>query len=176
MPVKILWSLGKVSEALLMTKTISIDVLKNRQEAIPHLASIWHEAIGKVWAPDVSIESAIERFNQHLQENTLPLTLVALDGNKPIGMCSLRSNDGIRPDLTPWLGSLVVDPNHQKQGVGQQLIEAIKQKAKSLGYPTLYLFAFDQTIPNYYTRLGWLKIGMDLCKNIPVTVMSIDLY
>ena len=42
-------------------------------------------------------------------------------------MCSLRGNDGIRPDLTPWLGSLVVHPDYQKQGVGRRLIDALSQ-------------------------------------------------
>lgn len=49
-------------------------------------------------------------------------------------MCSLRVNDGIRPDLTPWLGSLVVDPKYQKQGIGKMLVDEMKEKAKKLGF------------------------------------------
>ncbi len=101
---------------------------------------------------------------------------MALDGQIPIGMCSLRKNDGIRPDLTPWLGSLVVDPKYQKQGVGKMLADATTLKAQELGFKTLYLFAFDLTIPQSYERLGWKKIGMDEIKSHPVTVMEVKLY
>ncbi len=90
-------------------------------------------------------------------------------------MCSLRENDGIRPDLMPWLGSLVVDPNYQKQGIGKQLIDATKEKAKQLGFKQLFLFALDPLIPNYYQTLGWQTIGMDQFKGNPVTVMEIGL-
>lgn len=44
-----------------------------------------------------------------------------------------------------------------------------------LGFKNLYLFAFDPTIPEYYSRLGWRTIGMDEFKGHPVTVMGIML-
>jgi len=154
---------------------IKIDLLKNYPEAIPQLAQIWHEVLGKVWVPDVPVSRVIERFYEHLNDNSLPLTFVAIENNTPVGMCSLRSNDGIRPDLEPWLGSLVVDPIHQKKGIGKKLIDVTKAKAKEMGYPKLYLFAFDPTVPDYYARLGWAHIGMDKFKGHSVTVMEIEL-
>ena len=108
-------------------------------------------------------------------ERVTLLTYVAFDDAIPIGRCSLRQNDGIRPDLMPWLGSLVVDPLYQHQGVGKALIDTVKIKAKDLGYEKLFLFAFDRTIPAYYARLGWDNISMDEFKGHPVTVMKIDL-
>lgn len=105
----------------------------------------------------------------------MPMTYVALENDQPVGMCSLRDNDGIRPDLTPWLGSLVVSSTAQKQGIAQLLINAVKQKAADLNFNTLYLFALDPTIPNYYARLGWQAMGVDTFKSIPVTVMRTQL-
>ncbi len=154
-------------------KMITIDLLKNHPDSIPRCAEIWHEVLGKIWLPDISVERVVLRFTEHLNEDILPITFVALDGEKPVGMCSLRYNDGIRPDLAPWLGSLVVDPEYQNQGIGSMLIDRTKQKARALGFERLYLFAFDQTIPEYYERLGWLKIGMDEFKDYPVTTMEI---
>ncbi len=154
---------------------INIDLLKNRPNSIPELAKIWHKLIGKVWAPKLSIEEIIKRFNTHLNENMLPLTLVAFDGAQPIGMCSLRENDGIRPEIAPWLGSLVVDPAYQKQGIGKLLVDAIKNKARELNFKCLYLFALDPDIPAYYDRLGWHTISIDDFKGYPVTVMEIAL-
>lgn len=154
---------------------LKIDLLKNHPESIARLTEIWHEVLGKIWMPYFSIEYVFQRFHEHLNDNSLPLTFVGFDSPKPIGMCSLRTNECIRPELTPWLGSLVVDPNYQHQGIGQMLIDTIKAKAKKMGYMKLYLCAFDPTIPNYYHRLGWVIIGMDEFRGQPLTVMEITL-
>lgn len=154
---------------------IKIDLLKNNPGAIDSLAQIWHQVLGSIWVPDIPIERVKQRFVEHLNDNSIPLTFVALFNDKPVGMCSLRENDGIRPELMPWLGSLVVDPEYQKQGIGEKLINATKQKAKQLGFEQLFLFAFDPTIPEYYQKLGWQKTGLDQFKQNPVTVMEINL-
>ncbi|CEG57859.1 GNAT family N-acetyltransferase [Legionella fallonii] len=154
---------------------ITIDLLKNHQDSIPRLATIWHEVLGRIWVPDVPIERVIQKYDSHLNDSQLPITFVATDGEKPVGMCSLRENDGIRPDLTPWLGSLVVSPAYQKQGIAPSLIEATQQKANDLGFKKIYLFAFDPTIPDYYSRLGWSVIGIDVFKGHTVTVMEFHL-
>lgn len=154
---------------------ITIDYLKHHPQALEQLTQIWHQLLGKIWVPDVPMERVKQRFVEHMQDDQLPLTLVAFNENVPIGMCSLRENDGILPELTPWLGSLVVDPNHQNTGVGRLLVDATKKQAKELNYEILYLFAFDPTIPDYYQRLGWKKRGMDRFKGHVVTVMEIGL-
>ena len=154
---------------------ITIDLLKNHPNTITRCAEIWHEVLGKIWVPEIPVERVIQRFGEHLNESALPITFVALDAGKPVGMCSLRENDGIRPDIAPWLGSLVVDQAYQKQGIGNMLIDAVKNKARDLGFNKLYLFAFDPTIPNYYTRLGWSIIDMDEFKGHPVTLMETEL-
>ncbi len=164
-----------IMEKHLNSRPIKIDFLKNHPNVIPELAAIWHQVLGSIWVPDISIEHVIARFQEHLNENQLPLTLVAFCDDKPVGMCSLRDNDGIRPDLTPWLGSLVVHPDYQRVGIALKLINAVKQKAKQLGFNRLYLFAFDPTLPNYYARLGWDKMGMDKFKGHDVTVMEIGI-
>ncbi len=155
---------------------ISIDLLKNHQDCIPQLANIWHAVLGQIWLPDIPITRVEQRFAEHLNDDNMPLTFVAFHDDKPVGMCSLRENDGIRSDLKPWLGSLVVNPNFQHQGIGKLLIDATKQKATEMGFHKLYLCAFDPTIPDYYARLGWNKMGMDECHGHRVTVMDIQLF
>ncbi|WP_454781962.1 GNAT family N-acetyltransferase [Legionella sp. WA2022007384] len=152
---------------------IRIELLQNNLDAIPELALMWQEGLGKIWLPDVPLDVVEQRFLDHANNETLPMTFVAFDDEKPVGMCSLRENDGIRPDLMPWLGSLTVKPEYQRQGLGQRLIEVIKEQAKKMGYEVLYLFAFDRTIPNYYQSLGWNIIDKDSFKGHPVTVMEI---
>ncbi|WP_019216568.1 GNAT family N-acetyltransferase [Legionella tunisiensis] len=144
----------------------------NYPEAIPALARIWHSVLGSIWVPDISIERVEQRFHEHLNDALLPITFVAFDGSKLVGSVSLRENDGIRPHLTPWLGSLVVDKAYQKYGIGKMLIDTTKQKAIELDVKKLYLFTFDPTLPAYYGQQGFNKIGMDEFRGHPVTVME----
>jgi GNAT superfamily N-acetyltransferase len=153
---------------------ISIDLLKNHPHAIPALAGIWHDVLGKIWMPEIGIEEIESLYYEELNED-LPLAYIALYDQLPVATCSLHLDGGIRPDLEPWLGDLVVDPKYQKQGIGKMLLDVAINKAKELGFAKLYLFAFDPTVPEYYQRLGWKKISMDEFKSHPVTVMEISL-
>lgn len=153
---------------------ITIDLLKNHPHAIPTLANIWHEVLGKIWMPEIGIEEIKSLYYEELNQD-MPLTYIALYGEIPVGSCTLQLNDGVRPDLGPWIGDLVVDPKYRKQGIGKMLVDATKNKASELGFRKLYLFAFDPTIPAYYARLDWKKIGMDEFKSYPVTLMEVAL-
>ena len=153
---------------------IKIDLLKNYPNTIPALAHIWHEVLGKIWMPGIGIEEIESLYHEEL-EHDMPLTYIALYNQIPVGSATLELNGGIRADLRPWLGDLVVDPKYQKQGIGKMLVDVAVLKAKELGFKKLYLFAFDSTIPEYYKRLGWKKIGMDEFKSHPVTVMEVEL-
>ena len=156
-------------------KLITIDLLKNHPKAIPILTKIWHEVLGKIWLADVIIEDLQKELYAYLNENSLPMTFVAFFNNEPVGMCSLCEEDGVRQDLKPWLCDLVVCSDFQKQGIGRQLINAVKEKAYQMNFSELHLFAFDAAISEYYKNLGWEKIGMDKFKNYPVTIMKIKL-
>lgn len=153
---------------------IKIDLLKNHPEVIPKLSSIWHEVLGKIWMPEIGIEEIESLYYEELKQD-MPLTYIALDGASSVGSCTLQLNDEVRPDLGPWIESLVVDPKYQKQGIGKMLLDVTVEKAKELGFDKLYLFAFDPAIPAYYQRFGWKKIGMDEFKSHRVTLMEIGL-
>lgn len=158
-----------------MKQNIKIKLLADCQEHIPTLAKLAYEEISRHWVPDASIEKVKNRLLSHLNKEKMPLAMVALHGDSPVGMACLRETDGIRPGITPWLGSLVVDPKFRKMKIGESLIEAIKKQAKIFRYDILYLLAFDPTIPDWYTRLGWKTIGEDVLLGHRVTVMSISI-
>ena len=102
-------------------------------------------------------------------------SFIALCDEIPVGFCTFKLKEEFRPDLGPWLADVVVAPKYQKQGIGKMLIDVTVDKAKELGFEKLYLFAIDPTMPEYYQRLGWKKIGMDEFKSHPVTVMEVGL-
>lgn len=162
-------------EKRLESRSVKIDLLKNHPNTIPELTAIWQQVLGSIWLPDIPVERVIARFQEHLNENKLPLAFVAFCDGKPVGMCSLRDSDGIPPDLAPWLGPLVVHPDYQRIGIALKLINTIKQKAKQLGFSQLYLFTFDSTLVNYYSKLGWSVVGMDKFNGHEATIMEIAL-
>jgi hypothetical protein len=94
---------------------IKIDLLKKHPQAIPAIANIWHEVLGKIWMPEIEIKEIESLYYEELNEN-IPLAYVALYDQIPVGTCSLQLDGGIRPDLEPWLGDLVVDPNIKNRG------------------------------------------------------------
>ena len=154
---------------------IKIDLLKNHPDAIPVLANIWHEVLGKIWFPELTIgeiESLTYDELGHPDETT---SFAALYDEIPVGFCTFKLKEDFRPDLGPWLADVVVDPKYQKQGIGKMLVDVAVRQAKEHGFKKLYLFAFDPTIPEYYERLEWRKIGMDEFQSHPVTVMEVEL-
>jgi len=153
------------------TVNCEIKSLVDCQQHIPALAKLWYEEISRHWVPNASIDRNLQGLVDHLNRNTLPIACIALQDGKPVGMACLRDTDGIMPGVGPWLGSLIVDPRYRNQKIGERLIDAVKAQAKILGYPLLYLLAFDATIPGWYTRLGWEPIGEDKLFGHQVAVM-----
>jgi GNAT superfamily N-acetyltransferase len=149
---------------------ITIELLKNYPQHISRLVQIGHEELGPTWAPKE------EQLRQQLQSDLLSKTFVALDEGTPVGMCSLSKTKDIRHDLTPWLGPLFVAKQYQGRGIGSQLIEAVKQKARMLGFEKLHLCTHDfELAAGYYQRRCWKVIGVDEWKGYLVTVMKIKL-
>lgn len=154
---------------------IKIDLLKNHPNTIPALANIWHEVLGQIWVPELTIQEIETLTYDELNHPDETTSFVALCNEIPVGFCTFKLKEELRPDLGPWLSDVVVDPKYQKQGIGKMLVDVAVRQAKERGLKKLYLFAFDPTIPEYYKRLGWKKIGMDEFKSHPVTVMEVEL-
>jgi GNAT superfamily N-acetyltransferase len=157
---------------MINTEHCEIRPLIDSQEHISVLAELWYEEISRHWAPNPSVERAQQKLVEHLNKSTMPMAFVALHNGQPVGMACLRETDGIRPGVAPWLGSLVVHPQYRGHKIGEALINAVKDEARKLGHHILYLLAFDPTIHNWYTRLGWQMIGDDELFGHRVVVMS----
>lgn len=153
---------------------IKIDLMKNHSQSIPKLANIWREVLGKIWMPEIGIEEIESLYYEELKHD-MPLTYIALYDETPVGSCTLELNGGIRPDIGPWIGDLVVDQKYQKQGIGKLLLDEALKKAKQLNFKKLYLFTFDPNIPSYYEKFGWKKISTDEFNSHPVTLMEVVL-
>lgn len=80
------------------------------------------------------------------------LSLVALDGDEPVGCVHLIDNDDdAQPQLHPWLAAMVVVPERRGRGVGSALVRVLLQRARALGFARLW---FGTDGPEFYERLG----------------------
>lgn len=146
---------------------MKIDYLADHPDAIPTLAR-WHHEQWKHLYPGDSIEQRIVRLEGHLSKDQIPMTFVALcrseknvaetNRREVVGSASLIAQDmDTHPELSPWLASVFVTPQHRGQGIGTALVRRVIQEAKTQGVAQLYLF----TTPDknrFYSRLGWLLI------------------
>lgn len=124
-------------------------------------------------SPGASLERGIERLSKRVGSVGIPVTLVAFEGEQPIGTASLVADDmKTRPQLTPWLASVYVHPEMRSRGVGSALCKAIIVELNRLGLERAYLFT--PTKETFYQRLGWQTLEKDTYRDEQVTVMRYD--
>jgi predicted N-acetyltransferase YhbS len=159
-----------------MKKSIKIMYLVDHPEWVTLLARWSFQTWGSV-TPGSTLERAVQRFEQHARsKDLLPLTVVATDNNIPVGMCSLRENDGYESLLSPWLASLFVLPEYRSKGIGKMLVRATLEKAKELGFRKVFLYTFNGSMPEWYeSNFGWAVIATDILNEKQLTVMQIVL-
>jgi predicted N-acetyltransferase YhbS len=103
-----------------------------------------------------------------------PCALVAEAGGRPLGTASLEVEDlPGRPDLSPWLASVLVTPEHRRRGVATALVQEVLRRARLLGHRQIWLFTADQA--PFYAARGWAPAGAETWRGRAVTLMRHDL-
>lgn len=76
-----------------------------------------------------------------VNESEMPITLIAHDERGVLGTASLKASDmDLMPELTPWLSSVYVHPEHRGTGIAKALVGEIEKIARQLGFTKLYVF------------------------------------
>jgi predicted N-acetyltransferase YhbS len=102
--------------------------------------------------PGASAQAMEARLTQASDADKIPLCLVALSGDEPIGVVNLVANDDeAHAEWMPWLAGLVVEPAQRGCGVGTRLVQALLAQARRLDYARVY---FGTDGPGFYARLG----------------------
>lgn len=128
------------------------------------------------WRDDgYPLEAVTTRLHEALGPQPIPDAFIAARGGVFLGTVSLIDSDmDERPQYSPWLAALWVEPEHRRQGVAEALMEAVLARAADAGVTTVYLCATPENAP-YYARRGWQRIEMDvggldiLARMAPVT-------
>lgn len=115
------------------------------------------------------------RLHENLNAEPIPIALVAHDGGKFLGTASVIASDlEGRPQLTPWVAAVWVEPHARSRGVGSALVERAAQDCFALGIGRAYLCARPAR-SGFYQRLGWIPIETDVGeRRLTVFIMDAD--
>jgi GNAT superfamily N-acetyltransferase len=98
-------------------------------------------------------------------------TFVLFDHDRPVGTAALISTDlETRPDLTPWLAGLFVEPAFRRRGHATRLIRTVEAFALASSIPVLWLYT--STAEALYARLGWQRAGLEDERGEQVVLMK----
>jgi GNAT superfamily N-acetyltransferase len=87
-------------------------------------------------------------------------TFVLFEGDRPVGTAGVVRRDlETRPDLTPWLAGLFVEPEHRGRGHATALVRRVEAFARAAGVPVLWLYTV--AAEGLYARLGWERAGLE---------------
>ena len=96
-----------------------------------------------------------------LNAGPIPTAFVAHEGRRFLGTASLIACDEqSRPQYTPWVAAVWVEPEHRRRGIGAALVGAAEEAAFGTGAGRVYLLARAHRRP-FYEKLGWSVFEAD---------------
>jgi GNAT superfamily N-acetyltransferase len=102
------------------------------------------------------------RLRDNTSDSDIPFALIAHDSAKFLGTASVIASDlKERPQLTPWIAAVWVEPEARGRGVGAALVDRATQACFELGIAQAYLCA-RPALTGFYERLGWTPIERDV--------------
>ena len=108
-------------------------------------------------------------------EQLLEVFAAITDNDQLLGVATIVHDDELpdAPETGPWLAAVFVTPDARKFGVGSALVANVVNRARELGYTTLFLYT-EHAQPWYETK-GWIKIRDTIFLGLHHTVMQLDL-
>lgn len=123
----------------------------------PHLVPVAADRIWTAWwqGSGQSREDVDAHIRDMFGSPDVPFALVALHEGSFAGVAlAITSDMDERPQYSPWVAALWVDPIHRGKGIAGALIEHAVQTMFGQGIKTVYLCSGQQLRP-FYQKLGW---------------------
>jgi GNAT superfamily N-acetyltransferase len=143
-----------------MPHPFTISDLRRRPEFFDTVADrIWRAS----WkANGTPLDYITGRLCENMNAEPLPIALVAHDGGKFLGTASVIASDlEQRPQHTPWVAAVWVEPQARWRGVGGALVGRAAHDCFALGIARAYLCA-RPALTGFYERRGWIAIERDV--------------
>ncbi|RYX80132.1 GNAT family N-acetyltransferase [bacterium] len=139
-------------------------------ELLHTAASALFDAFGQA-DPSASIQRGVGRLTSRLNQDELPICLVAHESGEFLGTASVVIEElASHPHLSPWLSGVLVQPTHRRRGIGKALVASCVHFAADLGFEQMYLFTPESKA--FYGRLGWQPFESVSRANSSGTIMS----
>jgi N-acetylglutamate synthase-like GNAT family acetyltransferase len=144
-----------------MSLPFTISDLRQRPEFLDTVAMrIWQAWWRDTGQPLDYIAGRLQREN--LNAEPIPFALVAHDGAEFLGTSSVITADlPERPQLTPWVAAVWVEPQARRRGVGAALVNRAALDCFALGITRAHLCARRERA-GFYERLGWIRVERDV--------------
>ena len=143
-----------------MASGFTISDLRQRPEFFDAVADrIWRAW----WEPrGFPLSTIAGRLQENMNSEPIPFALVAHEGATFTGTASVIASDlDERPEYTPWVAAVWVDPEFRERHVGRALVARATNDVFALGIGTVYLCA-KEARRNLYVRQSWLPIEDDV--------------
>lgn len=140
-----------------MPSPFTISDLRQRPEFIDTVAMrIWHTWWRDSGRPLDTISGRLRHEN--LNPDPIPFALIAHDGVEFLGTSSVIASDlAERPQFSPWVAAVWVEPQARRRGIGAALVDHAMQGCIALGIGRVYLCARPER-SGFYEALGWTPI------------------
>jgi N-acetylglutamate synthase-like GNAT family acetyltransferase len=143
-----------------MSLSFTLSDLRQRPEFFDTVA----DRIWRAWwrADGYPLDYISDRLRENMSAAPIPFALVAHDGETFLGTVSVIVSDlAERPQWTPWVAAVWVEPQSRGRGIGGALVNRATADCFALGVGRAYLCARPQR-SSFYERLGWLAIEREV--------------
>lgn len=151
---------------------ITVLSTSERPDLVPLVARwLWE---GFKQGADPSYEPTLDAVRRSVTAKIMPRTFILLADGEAVGTASLVAHDLVeRPDLTPWLAGVFVEPKARGRGLVAHLIAAVENAARQNAVSALWLFT--RTAEQVYVRAGWRTVDVVEHMEEPYVLMRRDL-
>jgi GNAT superfamily N-acetyltransferase len=146
--------------------------LSEAPHLLPQVARWYFDTWGR-HVPGMTLDDEQVRLEVFLQQDELPLLLLAVQDQKPVAAAQLKFHERTeRPERLHWLGGVYVDESQRGHGLAARLIEDLMARGRALGVRDVYLQT-ERNDGGLYRRLAWKPLEMQVhASGVPVRIMQ----
>lgn len=132
-----------------------------REDEIDALTGIglraWAQAMGPIGGTEAMLQNALRAFADFVRSSWVKITVIE-EGGVPAGWASREALDEQITDF--W-----IDPDHQRRGLGSELLQAVEEEVRQHGFDEIKLetHAHNTDAVSFFEkngyRVNWLSIA-----------------